>query len=420
MTELFPVHYHRLANGLRIAVAPDTGTAMVAVNVLYDTGARDEKRELTGMAHLFEHLMFGASANIPSYEDELEHAGGRCNAWTSSDFTNFYDCLPAQNIETAFHLESDRMSFLDVSDKALAVQKGVVIEEFKQQCLDKPYGDLYHHLRRLCYAPEHPYSWPVIGLTPEHIQKATQADVEQWYKKHYSPSQAILAVSGRVRPDDVFALAEKWFGDLSATTQIPRQMPSPQFPTDDIYDEKRGDVPATLITIAIPMDIYGTQRYHAADAITDLLAAGRSARFHSHIVHGSGRGRVTAADASILGCEHEGLLLLTARLTDDSDENIKTVRQLLIDEARKLSLNGEISPREWQRSVNNFEATFRFSNNNYTSRASNLAQAVYHNSDIDEVVIKRRELTIKDIQNESDRLFNSKGMVTFVYRPNTR
>ena len=179
-----PVGRHTLANGLRIVHSFDPTTAMVAVDVLYDVGSRDEKRTLTGMAHLFEHLMFGGSANVPSFDSELEDAGGKNNAWTSSDFTNFYDTVPAQNLDTALYLESDRMLALDFSERTLAVQKGVVVEEFKQTCLDRPYGDLFHRLRALAYGSDHPYSWPTIGLKPEHIGKVTLDDVKEWFYWH--------------------------------------------------------------------------------------------------------------------------------------------------------------------------------------------------------------------------------------------
>lgn len=412
-----PVHSHRLANGLTVAVSPDNSTAMAAVNVLYDVGARDEKRSLTGLAHLFEHLMFGGSEHAPDFDGHLEAAGGRSNAWTSNDFTNFYLTLPAQNLATAFHLESDRMAFLSLGDKALDVQRGVVIEEFKQQCLDRPYGNLFHRLRSLVYSPEHPYSWPVIGLEPEHIARVSRAEALAWYEEHYCPSRAIIAVTGRVDPDEVFALAEHWFGDIAGGTPSARQLASPGFPRTDVVEEMRGQVPSTIITIAVPMDSYGTRGYHAADAITDLLAAGLSSRFATRLVHGAGRGIINAADASITGNEHEGLLLLNARLAGNSDADIEKARRLLEEEALRLCNPGEIGEREWQRMQNNFEATFCFGNTGYMSRASNLAMAVFHDEDINATVTNRRKLDPSDVVAEAEKLFVNTPKVTVVYRP---
>ena len=202
-----------LGNGLRFVHNYDGNTAMVAVNVLYNVGARDERGDLTGLAHLFEHLMFGGSVNIPDFDGAIERAGGKNNAWTSNDFTNFYDILPAQNAETAFWLESDRMLSPSFADRTLEVQRSVVTEEFKQQCLNRPYGDLSHHLRKLVYTA-HPYSWPVIGKTPEHIARVTPQDTREFFFSHYAPNNAVVAVSGNITAEETRRLAEKWFGDI--------------------------------------------------------------------------------------------------------------------------------------------------------------------------------------------------------------
>ncbi|MDE6120253.1 MAG: insulinase family protein, partial [Muribaculaceae bacterium] len=270
-----PISVNRfvLDNGLTVIHSYDGSTAMAAVNVLYNVGSRDESRKLTGMAHLFEHLMFGGSANIPSFDGELERAGGKSNAWTSDDFTNFYDILPAQNIATAFHLESDRMLALDFSEASLEVQRGVVIEEFKQTCLDRPYGDMMHHLRRLVYAADHPYSWPVIGLEPDHIARVDMDDVRRWFYSHYAPDNAILSVTGRVTLDEVRELAEKWFSGIPRRNIKARKLPSPGFPESDVSETVYGNAPLPDIVVAYPMDCYGTPGYFAADTVTDLLAA---------------------------------------------------------------------------------------------------------------------------------------------------
>ena len=407
-----------LPNGLRIVHSRDYGTAMVAVNLLYDTGARDEKRNLTGIAHLFEHLMFGGSANVPSFDATLQAAGGKSNAWTSNDFTNFYLTLPAQNIETAFYLESDRMLSPALSDESVEIQKGVVIEEFKQQCLDRPYGDLFHHLRRLSYAPGHPYSWPTLGLSPEHVAKVTAEDARNWFYAHYSPSNAILAVTGNVDFDKVLNLAEKWFGDIPARTITPRHLSSPGFPTQDIREDVRAEVPLPIIVTAVPMGKYGTTSYHAADTITDILSAGRAARFNTNLLYGPHHGMFSSAEASIIGSEHEGLLLLTARLSDNKDTTVDSAREIMLDEARKLAEADGISPYELERTFNNFEATFHFSNIDYASKATNLAMAEYHGEDINNSVDERRSLSADIIISEARKLFFDTPTISLAYRPN--
>lgn len=241
-----------LPNGLRVVHEQDSATAMVALDVLYNVGARDEHPDHTGMAHLFEHLMFGGSVNIADFDGAIEQAGGRNNAWTNQDYTNFYDIVPAQNAETAFWLESDRMLSLAFSDKALEVQRNVVMEEFKQVCLNQPYGDLGHHMSALAYKV-HPYRTPVIGKELGHIESVTQEQVREFFRTHYAPNNAVLAVTGNITLDETRRLAEKWFGP------IPRRMVAPRryAPEPEQTEARRmvvtGNVPQTLVVISYPM-----------------------------------------------------------------------------------------------------------------------------------------------------------------------
>lgn len=406
-----------LGNGLRIVHSFDGTTAMVAVNILYNVGSRDEKRELTGMAHLFEHLMFGGSVNVPDYDAVLTRAGGSDNAWTSNDFTNFYATVPAQNAETAFYLESDRMLGLAFADRSLEVQRGVVVEEFKQTHLDRPFGDAMHIIRRMAYSSRHPYSWPTIGLVPEHIEKVTMDDARAWYYAHYAPNNAILSVTGNISFERTMELAEKWFGSIERRDIAHRNLPSPGFPTVEVHETVRAAVPVPLLVMAVPMAQYGCERYFAADAITDLLSAGKAARFNSHLIYGSAQGLITSCDASIIGSEHEGLVLIFAQLANNSPEAFDHAASLIFEEGRRLSAPGEISPRELQRCYNNYESTFRFSNLGYLSRATNLALAEYHGEDINRNVDDRRALSAEVIAAEADRLFNSTPFVRLDYIP---
>lgn len=405
-----------LDNGLRVVHNCEPTRAMVAINLLYNVGSRDESRGLTGIAHLFEHLMFGGSANLPDYSKAIEAAGGNDNAWTSNDFTNFYTQVPAHNVETAFWAESDRMLALSFDPHVLRVQRRVVIEEFKQQCLNQPYGDLMHGLRRAAYAADHPYSWPVIGIDPDHIARVTEDDVRRWFYSHYAPNNAVLAVCGNISAERTLELAEKWFAPIPAREIAPRLLPDPGFPTSDVRVEMSGNVPSTMIVKAIPMAPHGTPDYYVADTITDLLANGQSSRYVRRLIHGP-EPIFAGAEASIIGSEHEGLMLLMAQMADESPQAIEKAEQMLLDEARRLALPGEVSEYELQRSFNRFEFTFESSMTNYLDRAQQLAASVMHGSDINSRVDLQRRTTLDDVCRVADRMFNHTANVTLLYRP---
>ncbi len=406
-----------LDNGLRVAHSCDPQTAMATLNVLYDTGARDETPQLTGIAHLFEHLMFGGSANVADFSGEIEAAGGFDNAWTSNDFTNFYEVVPAQNIETAFWLESDRMLAPSLDDRTLDVQRNVVIEEFKQQCLNRPYGDMSHHLRRLLYGDSHPYAWPVIGKEPAHVAAVTAADARRWFFDHYGPDNAVLAVTGNVSFDRVEQLARKWFGGIPRRNIAPRRLPAPVFPTSDVVEKVSGDVPQTAVVVAFPMAPYGSKDYFVADTITDLLSAGRSSRFYRNLLMG-GDGLFSEVDASISGSEHEGFLMLNARLNDNSDAAAEKAVAMMVAEARSLaSPTAGVSDYELERCMNRFESTFRFSNMGYQARAANLAMALYHHEDINDTVRRQRSTTCGDIRRVAAQMFDGGSSATVIYSP---
>lgn len=405
-----------LDNGLRVAHSCDPSTAMAAVNVLYDTGSRDESRDLTGIAHLFEHLMFGGSANVNDFSGEVERAGGTDNAWTSNDFTNFYEVLPAQNLETAFWLESDRMLSPAIDSRTLDVQRQVVIEEFKQQCLNRPYGDIAHHLRRLLYAPAHAYSWPVIGLTPDHIARVTVAQARDWFDRHYGPDNAVVTVCGNVSFDEVERLANKWFDSVPRRGIGNRVRPAPQFAGGAIVEHVTADVPQTALIIAFPMDSYGTPDYFTADTITDLLASGRSSRFYQRLLLGDS-GLFSEVDASIAGTEQSGYLMLNARLNDNSEQAVDRARDMMLAEARRLAEPGEVDDHELTRCMNRFEANFNFSNMAYQTRAANLAMAVMHGEDINMTVARQQRTSADDIRRVAAKIFNSPSSVTLVYGP---
>ena len=412
MQKLIYVNRHTLANGLRVVHAQDTSTAMVALNILYNTGARDENPSKTGLAHLFEHCYFGGSLNIPDFDGELTEAGGESNAWTGNDFTNYYEVAPAQNAETLFHLESDRMLHPMLAEDVVTVQRNVVIEEFKQQCLNRPYGTTAHHLREMAYG-RHPYSWPVIGKSFSQIQNITAADLREWYTGHYAPANAVLAITGNITAERAFALAEKWFGPIPPRPVTARNLPPiPDLakPTELIV---HGNVPATAVNVAFLMDEFGTTGYFAADALTDLLAAGKASRFFQRLIV-NGNGTFAEADASITGSEHRGMLLLNGRLaSEDIDPDLAV--QMLIDEARGIIRDG-ISEYDLQRIKNKYRAMTIMGLMDYLSVGQRIAMAEMQGIDPDEALARYMNLSTDDIIDTARRIFGSNPSI-LVYRP---
>ena len=402
-----------LSNGLRVVHNYDGATAMVALNVMYNVGARDESPEMTGMAHLFEHLMFGGSVNVPDFDGAIENAGGMNNAWTSNDYTNFYDIVPAQNVETAFWVESDRMLSLAFSDKALEVQRNVVIEEFKQTCLNRPYGDMSHYLRAMVYK-HHPYRYPVIGKEISHIEKVTQDDVKEFFYSHYAPNNAVLSVSGNVSFDETCRLAEKWFGSIPVRNIAPRNYPQEPEQVEARREDVNGNVPQLAMVKAFRMPGYGQPNYIECDIITDLLASGRSSRFYRNLLMTTGA--FTEVDASIIGSDEPGFMMLNCKLTDNDDASIDKAESLIMNEVQRL-IDGDVSDYELTRTINRFESNFMFSSMGFMAKAQSLANYVMHNEDVNDVVNRYRKVTIDDIARVASEIFVPEKSSTLIYRP---
>lgn len=403
-----------LPNGLRVIHNQDTSTAMVAVNVVYNVGARDESPSLTGMAHLFEHLMFGGSVNIPDFDGEIERAGGMNNAWTSNDYTSFYDVIPAHNAETAFWLESDRMLALAFTPESLEVQRSVVIEEFKQQCLNRPYGDAGHYLRRMLYKV-HPYRWPVIGIEPSHIERVTMDDVKRFFYSHYAPNNAIMVVTGNISADRVARLAEKWFGDIPRRDIAPRLYGAEPLPDAARREDAAGDVPQTLLTVAFPMPGCHNPRYIACDTLSDILASGRSSRLYRDLLMGSDL--FASIDASIAGSEEPGFIMVNARLNAGGGEPAVDKGLRLIGDALADLAATPVGTDELERALNRFESTFTITNVPFLSRAQAIASYEIRNQDINEVVAHYRALTPERVRATAAEIFDPARSSTLVYRP---
>ena len=300
-----------LDNGLRVLVHEDHDTPMAVVNVMYDVGARDEHPDKTGFAHLFEHLMFGGSKNIPDYDEPLQRAGGENNAYTTNDLTNYYCQLPAKNLETAFWLESDRMMELAFTKKSLNVQRKVVCEEFKEHYLNKPYGDIWHRMRALCYQV-HPYRWMTIGQELSHVEKASMDDVRSFFFKHYRPVNAILVVAGAVTTAQVKELANKWFGNIPSGEKYLRSLPVEPIQQNSRHTDVFAEVPANALIMAWHMDARLEQGYYAADLITEILGGGNSSRLYQALV--KEQKIFSALEVHHFGSTDKGLLVLVVKV----------------------------------------------------------------------------------------------------------
>ena len=402
----------RLANGLTVIANRDGASRMAAVNILYKVGARNEDPRRTGFAHLFEHLMFRGTREVPDFDTPVQMACGENNAFTNNDYTDFYITLPVANIETALWLESDRMTGLDLSAEACEVEKRVVIEEFRQRYLNQPYGDMNMLLRALAYE-RHPYRWATIGLTPDHIEAATLDEVRDFYRRFYHPSNAILSVSADIDPDEVFALAEKWFAPIAdsgcAATPIP---PEPEQRAARRRVVER-DVPATAITVAYHMGDRLSRDFHAGDMASDLLAGGDSARLYEHLI--KGEKLFSGVNAYITGDVDCGLFVFTGQLLPSTTE--ERAEEALRREAEEL-MRGAISAYEMEKVKNKFEANTLFGELNVMNKAMNLG---YYAMLGDTALVNRevdiyRSLTADDVADFSRRTFRAENSSTIIYR----
>jgi predicted Zn-dependent peptidase len=356
-----------LDNGLRVLVHKDTTTPMVAVNVLYDVGARDENPEKTGFAHLFEHLMFGGSENIPSYDEPLQMAGGENNAYTTNDITNYYIQLPLQNIETAFWLESDRMNALAFNEKSLDVQRKVVCEEFKEHYINKPYGDVWEKLRTLTYK-KHPYQWMTIGKELKHIEDAQIDDVKAFFYKHYRPANAILCVAGNVNAEQVKQLAEKWFGTIPAGEHYIRNIPAEPKQNESRFQQIEANVPLDALYKAWHIAGRLDSSYYAADLITEIMGSGQASRLYQKLV--KEKQLFSNISCYHMGSTDPGLLVIEGKIIEG--KTLEEANTAIDEEIKKLLAEG-ISEDELQKSKNKIEAMITFEDMTILSRANNLA-----------------------------------------------
>lgn len=402
---------HTLPNGLRVLHHYDCNTRMTALNVLYDVGSKDDWSHRTGFAHLFEHLMFGGSVNIPDFDSPLQLTGGENNAWTSNDVTNYYTIAPTHNIETAFWLESDRMLQLAFTPQSLEVQRHVVIEEFKQRNLNQPYGDIYQLIRPLAYTT-HPYRWPVIGRSIEEIEAATLDEVKEFFYAHYAPNNAILCVAGSISWEETLRLCEKWFVPIPRREIAPRNLPAEPKQTAPRRLSVERDVPLDAIVKVYHMCDRRNAQYHACDLLSDVLGTGASSRLYKELVQE--QQLFNSIDASISGEIECGLLIINGKL--NKGVSIEEGEAAINREIAKLQQEG-VTEREINKVINRFEAEHLVSNLNYTDKAANLAyhELIGRAEDINTEVDKYKALTPQDIQNAAREVLQEGNCSTLYY-----
>jgi zinc protease len=401
-----------LENGLRVIVHIDNTTPIVSFNLLYDVGSKDEDPDRTGFAHLFEHLMFGGSVNIPKFDEHLERTGGENNAFTNNDFTNYYITIPKENIETAFWLESDRMLSLAFSKKSFEVQRNVVIEEFNQRYLNQPYGDVWLLLRPLAYQ-KHPYSWPTIGKTIDHIKKVTLPDVKGFFYKHYAPNNAILSVAGPVTTKEIQKLSNKWFGEIEKRPIALRSLPIEPKQIEPRLLEVERDVPFDSIYKVYHMSRRNHRDFQTADLISDLLSNGKSSRLYQKLVKENNL--FSDLNAYITGDIEEGLFVITGRLFKST--SFKVAESAINDELENLK-NITIDNYELEKVKNKFESNFKFGEANPLDKAMNLAfyELLGNAKDINLEVERYRNVTAEKVKEVALKLFTLENCSTLYYK----
>lgn len=402
---------HILGNGLRVLVHEDHTTPMAVVNVMYDVGSRDENPQQTGFAHLFEHLMFGGSINIPDYDEPLQIAGGENNAYTTSDVTNYYSSLPAKNLETALWLESDRMLSLAFGEKSLEVQRKVVCEEFKEHYINKPYGDVWHTMKNMAYST-HPYQWMTIGKELSHVENAQLQDVKNFFFKHYRPVNAILVVAGNVQTAEVFKLAEKWFGDIEPGEKYIRNLPQEPKQKEARRKTVHANVPANAFYKCWHMGSRLSSEYYVDDLITEILNGGQSARLHQSLI--KEKKLFSRLDCHHSGTVDPGLLTIEGKLAKGVSP--ETAEAAIEEELDKIK-SQPVSETELKKVKNKTESLIAFEDISVTNRAGSLAfyEILGDASLMNTEPEKYQRVTAEEIMEESRRVFTPENSNTLYY-----
>lgn len=403
-----------LDNGLQVYVHEDHSAPIAVLNLLYNVGAKDEDEHKTGFAHLFEHLMFGGSQHISTFDEPLQKVGGENNAFTSNDITNYYITVPSNNLETAFWLESDRMLSLSFDPKVLEVQRSVVIEEFKQRYLNQPYGDAWLKLRPLAYTT-HPYRWATIGKEISHIEDATMEDVKAFFYKYYIPNNAYLVVAGDVTLDQVKTLCDKWFAPIKAGAPYLRNLPVEPIQTAPRFQEMTADVPLNAIYKVFHSPAKADSAYHTADLLSDILGRGKSSLLYQQLV--KERKIFNSINAYLSGGTEAGLLVIEGKLNKEIsvEEGDKALKDTLND-----FLANTINDEDLQKVKNQSESSQVFGQIELLNRAMNLAMAAALGdaSMVNNEAAIINAITTSDVEAMAKKVLSENNGSTLYYRAN--
>ncbi len=404
-----------LDNGLKVIIHPDPSTPLVALNLLYNVGARDEHPEKTGFAHLFEHLMFGGSIHIPNYDQPLQNAGGENNAFTTNDITNYYLTLPKENIETGFWLESDRMLCLDFSQHNLDLQRHVVIEEYKQRYLNQPYGDVWLLMSPLAYKL-HPYRWPTIGKNIQHIEEAALDDVKNFFFNHYAPNNAILVIAGNIERKKAQTLTKRWFSGIEKRTVPERNLPEEPVQRSERRKTVQRDVPYNAIYKAFHICRRSDADFYASDIISDILASGKSSRLYQHLVQE--QRLFSELNAYLTGNIDPGLFIVAGKLIKGVE--MERAETEIIKELEKLK-HDPVPERELKKVKNRIEFTLVLEETNILSKAISLAfhELLGDAANINSEVQKYRSVKGEQIASVASELFATTNCSTLYYKAKT-
>lgn len=390
-----------LDNGLQIIVNQDNKTPLVAVNLLYNVGAKNEQPSATGFAHLFEHLMFSGSKNFSSYDDATQMMGGESNAFTNNDFTNYYLTLPSDFLGYALDLEADRMQFLNINQKSLDVQRKVVVEEFKQRYINQPYGDLWKEIRELAYQT-HPYRWQTIGMDISHIENADLEQVRTFYDNYYQTSNAILALSGNVSLEKAKAEVERAFGNIAFKQVV--FTPYEQEPKQTEVRQKTvyREVPSNVICLIFPMSDRRSKDYYAQDLLSDVLSNGKSSRMYTKLV--VEQKMFTEINAFISGDDDAGVFIVMGKYCDGV--SIQEGEDAIWQELKSICKD-PITKQELQKMKNKNEASATFSNMKILDKAMNLAYFAHLDNTnlINEERKIYNDVTIATLQQTATQMF---------------
>lgn len=400
-----------LKNGLKVYVHNDPTVSITALNLLYKVGSRNESESKTGFAHLFEHLMFGGSKNIANYDEPLQRVGGENNAFTTTDYTNYYLTIPTTNLESGFWLESDRMLSLSFDPKVLEVQRKVVIEEFKQRYINQPYGEVWHEIRKLAYET-HPYKWPVIGKNLSHIEEAEMEDVKEFFLRFYNPSNAVLTVAGNVETSVVKELAEKWFGPIEGNTNLITSILTEPVQTTKKSFHKEADVPQNAIYMAFRMGGKFDEDYYAQDLLSDILGHGKSSRLYSSLVQEKNIFNILSC--YVLGTIDPGLLLIQGMISDGI--TYEQAENEIWEVLSKIKNEG-VTDRELNKVKNRAVSSLEFSQIEVLERAMAISFGAAFDKPnlINEEIDFIQTVSIEDVNKQANTLLNPENVSVLYY-----